>query len=87
MSKYAKIWEYIKLANKLPETVDRKVSVEVSKDQATALESGVKKLKSNENVGLRKLGQVGWSKLVIERTEIDDSRVRITFSLLYSTDL
>lgn len=87
MSKYAKIWELIKVANKLPETVDRKVSVEVSVDQARALESGVKKLKSNENVGLRNLGRVGWSKLVIEREDLGDDRVRITFSLLYSTDL
>lgn len=89
MSRYAAIWTAIKTANKLPDTKDRKVSVVVNRDHAQATESGLKKLKSNENVGLRNIGQVGWSKLVIERDDVPDNphMIRLTFSLLYSTDL
>jgi len=89
MSKYSAIWEAVKLTNKLADTADRKVTVVVSKDRVQATESGVKKLKSIENVSLKSIGRVGWSKLVITREPLpdDEHRVRLTFSLLYSTDI
>jgi hypothetical protein len=89
MSQYSKIWEALKLTNKLPDTVSRKVTVVVSKDRVRATESGVKKLKSTENVSMKAIGGVGWSKLVITRKPVpgDEHRVELTFSLLYSTHL
>jgi hypothetical protein len=59
----------------------------VHKDRLRQVEHGVKLCKTYENVARRMAGLVGWSKLVIKRESLSDHKVKITFSLLYRTDL
>jgi hypothetical protein len=77
--RYAPVWNRIK--------VDGKATITVSKDAARAVEYGVKEAKALENVSRRKMGMIGWSKLVIERESISPTHLKITFTLLYSTDV
>jgi len=77
--RYASIWNVIK--------AEGKVSITVSKDAARTVENGVKEAKTIENVSRRKMGMIGWSKLVISREKLSDTHIKITFKLLYSTDV
>ena len=79
MSQYDSVWHTIKHVGS--------ATVTVSKGHARTVEDGVKRVKTSENVSRRLAGLVGWSKLVIQRQEISATHVRITFSLLYRTDL
>lgn len=79
MSLYDPIWAEIKKAGY--------VEVTVSKDSARTLEDGVKRVKTAENTARRMAGLVGWSKLVITRTSLSASRMKIRFELLYRTDI
>lgn len=61
--------------------------VTVSKAHARTVEDGVKRVKTAENVARRFAGLVGWSKLVIKRETLSATHLKISFSLLYRTDL
>ncbi len=77
--RYVPIWNRIK--------AEGKVEITVSKDAARTVENGVKEAKTIENVARRKMGMIGWSKLVVKRETISDNYIKITFTLLYSTDV
>ena len=79
MSQYDSVWHTIKHVGS--------ATVTVSKAHARTVEDGVKRVKTAENTARTRVGLVGWSKLVIQRQEISATHVRITFSLLYRTDL
>jgi hypothetical protein len=79
MSNYDAVWNTIKTTGS--------AEVTVSKAFARTLENGVKRVKTAENVARRLAGLVGWSKLVVTRTELSDHRVKIRFELLYLTAL
>lgn len=79
MRQYAETWNSIKTTGK--------ASVTVSKEHARTVVAGVIETKSDENVLRKRVGLLGWSKLVIVRTPISATHVRIDFSLLYSTNL
>jgi hypothetical protein len=78
-SQYHAIWNAIKQTGS--------ASITVSKDHARTVEDGVKRVKTAENVARRQAGLVGWSKLVIQRTSLSSTHIRIDFSLLYITAL
>ena len=73
------IWREIKTTGK--------ATITVSKAAARLTENGVKEEKTKENRYRLNRGKIGWSKLVVHREEISDSHVKITFSLLYSTEV
>lgn len=73
------IWSAIKKAGS--------AEVTVSKAHARTVEDGVKRVKTAENVARRLAGLVGWSKLVISRESLSATHVKISFTLLYRTDL
>lgn len=73
------IWNAIKQAGS--------AEVTVSKAHARTVEDGVKRVKTAENTARRYAGLVGWSKLVITRHQLSATHVKITFTLLYRTDL
>lgn len=77
--RYVPIWNRIK--------AEGKTTITVSKAAARTVENGVKEAKTIENVSRRKMGMIGWSKLIIEREEISSTHIKITFTLLYSTDV
>jgi hypothetical protein len=77
--RYVTIWNRIK--------AEGKAEITVSKAAARTVENGVKEAKTIENVARRKMGMIGWSKLVISREVLSDTHVKITFSFLYSTDV
>lgn len=79
MSRYAVIWHEIKLKGY--------AEVTVSKEAAPALEDNVKHIKSAENTAVKAVGGLGWSKLVLTRTKLSETMLRIRFELLYRTDL
>lgn len=73
------IWSAIKKAGS--------AEVTVSKAHARTVEDGVKRVKTAENVARRMTGLVGWSKLVIKRESLSATHIKISFTLLYRTDL
>lgn len=77
--RHIEIWKEIKAKGK--------ATVTVSKDAARTTENGVKEEKTKENTARVKMGMIGWSKLVITREPISTTHIKITFSLLYSTDV
>ena len=79
MSRYDIIWNEIKQTGR--------AQVTVSKEAARSIENGVKRVKTAENVARRRVGLVGWSKLVVTRYEISSTHLRIEFELLYLTAL
>ncbi len=79
MTKYADLWNEIKQTGKVDFTV--------SKDIAPTVIHGVLRTKSAENVARRNVGLIGWSKLVIEQTELSATHIRVHMRLLYSTAL
>ena len=79
MSQYDAVWHTIKLTGK--------AEVTVSKAFIRTLENGVKRIKTAENVARRQVGLVGWSKLVVTRERLSATHIKVTFSLLYRTDL
>ena len=79
MSQYDSVWHTIKHVGS--------ATVTVSKAHARTVEDGVKRVKTSENVSRRLAGLVGWSKLIITRTDISPTHVKIKFELLYSTQL
>jgi len=79
MSQYDAVWNQIKTTGS--------AEVTVSKEFARTLENGVKRVKTAENVARRMAGLVGWSKLVVTRTSISSTTVKIRFELLYLTAL
>jgi hypothetical protein len=79
MSQYDIIWDQIKTTGS--------AEVTVSKDFARTLENGVKRTKTAENVARRMAGLVGWSKLVVTRTTLSPTHIKIRFELLYLTAL
>ncbi len=79
MSQYDVIWSAIKKAGS--------AEVTVSKAHARTVEDGVKRVKTAENVARRMTGLVGWSKLVIKREQLSSTHIKISFTLLYRTDL
>lgn len=76
---YYAIWDTIKKTGS--------ASITVSKEYSRAVENGVKRVKTAENVARRQAGLVGWSKLTVTRTAISNTHLRIDFSLLYLTAL
>lgn len=62
-------------------------TVTVSKAHSRTVENGVKRVKTAENVARRMAGLVGWSKLVVTREVLSATHIKITFSLLYRTDI
>jgi hypothetical protein len=79
MSQYDSVWATIKHAGS--------ATVTVSKAHARTVEDGVKRVKTAENTARTRVGLVGWSKLVIKREDISVTMTKITFTLLYRTDL
>lgn len=81
MTKYADLWGAIKETGK--------VEITVSRDIAPTVIHGVLRVKSAENVARKRVGLIGWSKLVIVRDEIPDkpTHMKVTMSLLYNTAL
>jgi hypothetical protein len=79
MSQYDPIWDQIKNTGS--------AEVTVSKDFARTLEQGVKRVKTAENVARRMVGLVGWSKLIVTRTSLSETKMKIRFELLYLTAL
>jgi hypothetical protein len=79
MADYDAIWYKIKTTGS--------AEVTVSKAFARTLENGVKRVKTAENTSRRRVGLVGWSKLVVKRTQLSEHRIKIRFELLYSTAL
>ena len=79
MSKYDSIWGEIKEKGY--------VEITVSKEGSRTIEQGVLRVKTAENTARRMAGLIGWSKLVIYRTSLSPTRLKIRFSLLYRTDL
>jgi hypothetical protein len=79
VSQYDVIWSAIKKAGS--------AEVTVSKAHARTVEDGVKRVKTAENVARRMTGLVGWSKLVIKREQLSSTHIKISFTLLYRTDL
>ena len=77
--RYQPIWETIKRTGS--------AEITVSKDAARTVEEGVKEIKSEENTVRRKMGMIGWSKLVIKREKLSSTHIKISFELLYRTDL
>jgi hypothetical protein len=79
MRQYQSTWNAIKTTGK--------ASVTVSREHARTVTAGVIEIKSDENRLRKMAGLMGWSKLVIKTTRLSDTRVRIDFSLAYSTNL
>lgn len=79
MSRYDLIWNEIKKHGY--------VELTVTKASARPVLNGIKRIKTAENVARRMAGLVGWSKLVITRTELSATHLRIRLELLYRTDL
>ena len=79
MANYNAVWHQIKTTGS--------AEVTVSNEFARTLENGVKRVKTAENVARRMAGLVGWSKLIVTRTQLSSTRVRIKFELLYLTAL
>lgn len=79
MYKYQPIWNTIKATNK--------AEVTVSKDYAPTVIQGVKRTKSAENASRIQMGLVGYSPLTIKQEKLSEKMIKITFELLYSTQL
>ena len=79
MRKYDAVWMQLKQAGK--------VEITVSKSAARRVLNGIKSAKTAENVARRRVGLVGWSKLVIEEESISATQLKITLSFLYQTKL
>lgn len=79
MSRYQSVWNAIKKTGRAEFTVH--------KDIAPTVIQGIKVTKSAENVARRKVGFVGWSKLVIKEERISEHHVKVTMTLLYDTNL
>ena len=79
MSDYHAIWATLKKHGY--------AEVTVHKGNARALENGVKRVKTAENTARRLAGLIGWSKLVVKRTELSEHRIKIRFEFLYLTAL
>ena len=79
MSRYDAIWNEIKRAGY--------VEITVSRDAARTVEQGIKRVKTAENVARRLAGLIGWSKLVVTRTVLSSTHIKIRLELLYRTDI
>lgn len=79
MRQYDSIWKQLKETGT--------ASVTVSKDHARTMIAGVIETKSDENTLRRKVGLIGWSKLVIKRTSLSPTHMRVDFSFAYITNL
>ena len=80
MTSYVSLWSTIKTTGLVEFTVNR--------DRAETVIQGVKKAKSAENTARRRVfGRIGWSKLVITKTELSATHIRVTMKLLYDTNL
>lgn len=79
MRQYDSIWLDIKTHGK--------ASVTVSREHSRTMIAGVIELKSDENTARRAVGLIGWSKLVIVRTPLSATHMRVDFSLAYLTNL
>jgi hypothetical protein len=79
MAKYDAVWNQIKQAGW--------AEITVSNEASRRILTGIKLAKTTENVARRRVGLVGWSKLVITRTQLSDRMMKIRLELLYSTDL
>ena len=79
MSRYDAIWNAIKQVGY--------VEITVSKDAARTVVQGIKRVKTAENVARRLAGRVGWSKLVVTRTVLSSTHIKIRLELLYRTDI
>lgn len=79
MAKYDEIWHVLKTTG----TAEFTVSTEAER----RILNGIKLVKTTENTARRAAGLIGWSKLVIERTPLSTTHVRIKLSFLFSTVL
>lgn len=79
MSIYSPIWNEIKTKGC--------AEITVSKAHAPTVEQGIKRIKTAENVARRLAGLVGWSKLVVTRTELSATHIKLRLELLYLTAL
>lgn len=79
MRQYAIIWSTLKASGT--------ASVTVSKDHARTLIAGVVELKCDDNTLRKKMGLIPWSKLVIKRTVLSATHLRVDFSFVYRIDL
>lgn len=79
MSQYDAVWLSLKQTGF--------AEVTVSTENARTVEDGVKRVKTAENTARRYAGLIGWSKLVIKREKLSSTRMKLTFSFLYSTKL
>lgn len=76
---YRQVWNNIKATGF--------ASVTTSKFAARKITTGILKAKAKENVMRRNAGLMFWSKLEIERTQLNDNMIRIDFKLKYPTIL
>lgn len=79
MKKYDAVWNEIKHVGW--------AEVTVSKEASRRILNGIKLAKTTENVARRQAGLVGWSKLVITKSVISSTQLKIRLELLYSTRL
>jgi hypothetical protein len=77
--KYSSIWKKIK--------DDGAVEFTVHKDMAATVIQGVLRTKSAENVVRKKAGLIGWSELVITRTSISSSHLKVRMALQYDLNI
>ena len=79
MRQYAVIWNTL--------VKHGTASVTVSKDHARTLIAGVVELKCDDNTLRKKTGLIPWSKLIIKRTSLSATHMKIDFSFVYRVDL
>lgn len=79
MAKYDAVWSELKKQGC--------VELTVSKSAAFTIINGIKLAKTTENVARRHMGLIGWSKLVIVKTPISATMLRVKLSFLYETKL
>ena len=77
--KYDSVWETLKQTGR--------AEVVVSKEAVNLVVTGVRDAKYRESYARKKAGLIAWSRMHIQRDVLSDTRVKLTFTFIYSTRL
>jgi hypothetical protein len=76
---YKEVWTEVKRSGS--------ASIVVSKEAAKKITLGILQAKAKENVARKHAGLLYWSKFIIHRTPLNDTMIKITFTLCYESRL
>lgn len=77
--KYDSIWQTLKETGR--------AEVVVGVEAVSLVVTGVRDAKYRESYARKKAGLIAWSKMVITKEKLSDTRVKVTFEFVYSTKL